>query len=193
MLQGNSFLLHLVQRSIKERIVGGKRFLNMIDPRGSVPRKSSHRKSQMMMLAATGFWNEYLVFPATLQSIEWLSGQPQNSGTRDLSPMSVRTADGLMVELGIVAQYTVVREKIPQIYQTYKTEYEGFFISNLRSALQSTVAEFKATELYTDRFKVQGGGILSYKYFQMLESLCWPSTLRPGTAVRTITTKWTCK
>eukprot|EP00439_Symbiodinium_sp_Y106_P021140 s2775_g2.t1 len=68
--------------------------------------------------------------------------------------MSVRTADGLMVELGIVAQYTVVREKIPQIYQTYKTEYEGFFISNLRSALQSTVAEFKATELYTDRFKV---------------------------------------
>ncbi|CAK9080632.1 unnamed protein product [Durusdinium trenchii] len=101
-----------------------------------------------------GFWNDYLIFPATIQSIEWLPGVPQMSSIRDLSPMNVRTADGLMVELGIVTQYQVVRDKIPDIYQTYKTDYEGFFISNLRSALQATVAEFKATELYTKRPQV---------------------------------------
>lgn len=35
--------------------------------------------------------------------------------------MNVRTADGLMVELGIVTQYRVVREKIPEIYKTWHT------------------------------------------------------------------------
>jgi len=56
-----------------------------------------------------------------------------------------------MTELGIVAQYQVVLEQIPDIYQTYKTDYESFFISNLRSAIQGLIAQFKATELYTDR------------------------------------------
>jgi len=101
-----------------------------------------------------GFWNDYLVFPATIQSIEWLPGPPRLHHSRDLSPMNVRTADGLMVELGMVAQYQVVQEKIPEIYKTYKTDYEGFFISNLRSALQATIANFKATELYTKRPEV---------------------------------------
>lgn len=101
-----------------------------------------------------GFWNDYLIFPATIQSIEWLPGPPRRHKTRDLSPMNVRTADGLMVELGMVAQYQVVRDKIPEIYQTYKTDYEGFFISNLRSALQATIAKYKATELYTQRPEV---------------------------------------
>eukprot|EP00913_Durusdinium_trenchii_P034168 g31977.t1 len=96
-----------------------------------------------------GFWNDYLIFPATIQSIEWLPGVPQMSSIRDLSPMNIRAQDGLMV-----TQYQVVRDKIPDIYQTYKTDYEGFFISNLRSALQATVAEFKATELYTKRPQV---------------------------------------
>ena len=65
-----------------------------------------------------GFWNDYLIFPATINSIEWLPGPPRRHATRDLSPMNVRTADGLMVELGIVTQYRVVREKIPEIYKT---------------------------------------------------------------------------
>eukprot|EP00440_Ansanella_granifera_P051938 gb/GFBE01056311.1/.p1 GENE.gb/GFBE01056311.1/~~gb/GFBE01056311.1/.p1 ORF type:complete len:389 (+),score=98.15 gb/GFBE01056311.1/:1-1167(+) len=101
-----------------------------------------------------GFWNDYLEFPATIQSIEWLPGAPIDSKTRDLSPMSVRTADGLMVELGVVAQYRVVKDKIPDIYQTYKTDYEAFFISNLRSALQGIISTYKATELYTNRDEV---------------------------------------
>jgi len=101
-----------------------------------------------------GFWNSYLEFPGTIQSVEWLPGRPLESSTRDLSQMNVRTSDGLMVELGIVAQYKVVEDKIPEMYRSYKTDYEAFFISNLRSALQSKIAMFKATDLYSKRFEV---------------------------------------
>merc|ERR1740139_722442 len=77
-----------------------------------------------------GFWKGYVEFPATIQSIEWLHGVPA-PGTRDLSPFNVRTLDGLMVNLGIVTQYSIVREKIPEIYRLYKDDVEEFFISNL--------------------------------------------------------------
>lgn len=103
-----------------------------------------------------GFWNKYLEFPATVQSIEWLDGVPPKGSTkRDLTPMQVRTQDGLMVRLGIVAQYQIVKEYVPAIYQTFKLDIEGYFVSNLRSSIQETLATFRATELYEDRLRVR--------------------------------------
>eukprot|EP00933_Yihiella_yeosuensis_P004231 TRINITY_DN108607_c6_g1_i1.p1 TRINITY_DN108607_c6_g1~~TRINITY_DN108607_c6_g1_i1.p1 ORF type:complete len:378 (+),score=59.95 TRINITY_DN108607_c6_g1_i1:72-1205(+) len=102
-----------------------------------------------------GFWNDYIHFPATVRSLEWLEGRPMDaSASTDLSPMKVRTADGLMVNLGIVAQYHVVEAKIADIYRDYKADYESFFVSNLRSSLQSYVGSIKATQLYEDRIQV---------------------------------------
>mmetsp|Transcript_11979 Transcript_11979/g.42806 ORF Transcript_11979/g.42806 Transcript_11979/m.42806 type:complete len:358 (-) Transcript_11979:189-1262(-) len=102
-----------------------------------------------------GFWNNYLEFPADLQSIEWLDGTPPyNKPTRDLSPMQVRTSDGLMVKLGLVTQYQINKEHLSDIYRTFKLDIEGYFISNLRSQIQETIAQFRATELYENRIMV---------------------------------------
>lgn len=100
-----------------------------------------------------GFWNHYIEFPATVQSIEWLHGSP-SFGSRDLSPFHVRTLDGLMVNLGIVAKYHIRQDKIPEIYRLYKDGIEEFFVSNLRSELQQTIANFPATALYQRRGQV---------------------------------------
>merc|ERR1719491_154187 len=98
-----------------------------------------------------GFWNDYIQFPATIQSIEWIAGRPDSGSTRDLSPLQVRTADGLMVNLGVVAKYHIVKDKVDDIYRVYKCDVEGFFISNLRSEFQEVVSKFRATQLYEDR------------------------------------------
>jgi len=105
-----------------------------------------------------GFWNTYIEFPATIQAIEWVdSSMVMTYGRRDLSPMQMRTADGLMVGLGVVAEYHVVKEKVPDIYQHYLADYETFFINNLRSAFQVLIGGYRATELYTERLKVSKG------------------------------------
>jgi len=100
-----------------------------------------------------GFYNHYIEFPSTLQSIEWLDGRPPQ-GTRDLSPMQVRTSDGLMVTLGIVAQYRFVKDKLGDIYREFNKNIESYFISNLRSSIQETISTFRATELYENRVNV---------------------------------------
>jgi len=102
-----------------------------------------------------GAWNSYVEFPATVQSIEWMDTSPHTrTTTRDLTPMQVRTEDGLMVRIGVVAKYFIQKEKLPEIYRTYKMNVEGFFISNLRSQLLATTAHFRATQLYEDRIEV---------------------------------------
>jgi len=98
-----------------------------------------------------GFWNSYLEFPSTLQSLEWLSSAPTTKSTRDLSPMDVRTKDGLMVTLGVCAQYRLVREKVPDLYRQHKMSYESAFISSLRSAFQVLIADYTSEELWTQR------------------------------------------
>lgn len=101
-----------------------------------------------------GFWNEYIEFPATIQSIEWLESVPNDEGTKDLSPMNVRTSDGLTMRLGVVVQYQINPTYIPDMYKTYKDKYEGFFTSNLRSKFQVLVAEYKAEDLWVERKNV---------------------------------------
>merc|ERR1719221_209927 len=102
--------------------------------------------------------NTYIEFPATIQAIEWTEhSMGMSSGRRDLSPMQMRTSDGLMVGLGVVAEYHVVQEQIPEIYRHYLQDYETFFINNLRSAFQVLIGGFRATELYTERLKVSQG------------------------------------
>jgi len=101
-----------------------------------------------------GFWNEYITFPATVQTIEWRNGSPLSPGVRDLSPFNVRTLDGLMVTLGVVAKYHIVQDRIPDIYKRFKDKVEEFFISTLRSELQETISQFPATQLYENRLEV---------------------------------------
>jgi len=102
-----------------------------------------------------GFWNVYLTFPATLQTIEWTGQAPMSSNTVNLPSMSVRTREGLMVEVDLVAQYFLVQPKIPSIYMTYRNSYQSFFISVLRSGFQLAIADWTAQDLWIQREQVK--------------------------------------
>lgn len=102
-----------------------------------------------------GFWNDYITFPATLQSLEWLSSAPlDQEHVKDLSPMVMRTSDGLMVQLGITVQYRLVEGNIPDMYMQFKDSYENFFISNIRSGFQNILANHASDDLWVHRHEV---------------------------------------
>lgn len=102
-----------------------------------------------------GFWNTYLEFPATVQSLEWIEGRPNEPTTRDLSPLQVRSHDGLNIRLGLIAKYFINKEKVADIYRTYKLGIDTFFISNMRSSILEAVSQFSAIQLYTNRVEVK--------------------------------------
>lgn len=102
-----------------------------------------------------GFWNNYIEFPATIQSMEWLSTIPAaGSHTKDLAPMEMRTQDGLMVTLDVVVQYKLIKEQIWKMYSRFQDSYENFFISNVRMGFQEVASKHNAEELWEKRLDV---------------------------------------
>lgn len=101
-----------------------------------------------------GFWNQWIEFPGTIQSLEWLEAMPLRDVTSDLSPMLMRTQDGLMVNLGIVVQYQITRDSIPLMYQEFKDNYENFFISQIRSGFQDILARHPSEHLWVRRHEL---------------------------------------
>eukprot|EP00929_Paragymnodinium_shiwhaense_P069542 TRINITY_DN3506_c0_g1_i1.p1 TRINITY_DN3506_c0_g1~~TRINITY_DN3506_c0_g1_i1.p1 ORF type:complete len:390 (-),score=131.18 TRINITY_DN3506_c0_g1_i1:402-1571(-) len=103
-----------------------------------------------------GFYNEFIEFPATLQTLEWLDDAwSDHSRWRDLQPMVVRTRDALEVRLGMTMQYLIMQEKIPLMYSVFEEGYELYFTSIMRSAFQLVASKFEFEELWTKRSEVR--------------------------------------
>merc|ERR1719329_153566 len=79
---------------------------------------------------------------------------PLRDVTSDLSPMLMRTQDGLMVNLGIVVQYQITLDSIPLMYQEFKDNYENFFISQIRSGFQDILARHPSEHLWVRRHEL---------------------------------------
>lgn len=103
-----------------------------------------------------GFWKAYVTFPSTIQTLAWRAGamDPTAGAGPDLAPMDIRAQDGLMVRISAAAQYQIVEAKVGEIYQGYKENIQGFFISNLRSRWAEVISAFKSSELWNRRLEV---------------------------------------
>jgi regulator of protease activity HflC (stomatin/prohibitin superfamily) len=94
-----------------------------------------------------GFWNTFVVFPATVQTIEF-SERPWMSTSQ---PLHTRTKEGLGLHLSISFQYKLVPDDIPQLYALTNLNYEGLFTRIARDQLLEAASEYEGPSYWQQR------------------------------------------
>ena len=101
-----------------------------------------------------GFWNEFLQFPTTLNTIEF-ADEAVEEGVQQLGKLRSRDKDGKQIWLDVSVQYRIKKEMLPQIYREMTKLYEDVYISELRGALQRVTNEFAIDEAWKNYASVQ--------------------------------------
>lgn len=97
-----------------------------------------------------GFWNTFVVFPATIQTIEfserpWMHTSPA---------LHTRTKEGLGLHLSIAFQYKLNPDDIPKLYALTNLNYEGLFTRIARDQLLEAASEYEGPQYWQERKKI---------------------------------------
>jgi len=95
-----------------------------------------------------GFWNKFVVFPATVQSIEFSNRRWPLAKSPTLH---TRTKEGLGLQLSISFQYTLDPERLPELYALTNIAYEGLFVRIARDQLLEAAAEYEGPQYWLQR------------------------------------------
>lgn len=95
-----------------------------------------------------GFWNKFVVFPATVQTIEFSNRRWPLAASPTLH---TRTKEGLGLQLSIAFQYTLDPERLPQLYALTNIAYEGLFVRIARDQLLEAAAEYEGPQYWLQR------------------------------------------
>lgn len=94
-----------------------------------------------------GFWNSFVTFPATVQTIEF----SDRIGMRTAERLHTRTKEGLGLHLSISFQYLLDKESIPALYALTNIQYEGLFARIARDQLLEAAAEYEGPQYWRNR------------------------------------------
>lgn len=94
-----------------------------------------------------GFWNTFVVFPATIQTIEFSERPWMHTSTS----LHTRTKEGLGLHLSISFQYKLNPEEIPQLYALTNFNYEGLFTRVARDQLLEAASEYEGPQYWQNR------------------------------------------
>jgi len=94
-----------------------------------------------------GFWSQAILFPNTLQTIEFSEERPEE-GVQHLSALRGRDRDGKRIFLDVSVQYILTKDKVGAIYQDMLTFYEDIYISELRDSLSKACNFFAIAEAW---------------------------------------------
>lgn len=100
-----------------------------------------------------GPWNKFILFPSSVQNVEFSSGlalAPSPDGVRYPS-LHTRTQDGLALHLHVALQYQLRQHDVGKLFAEFSVNYEAFFISQARDALIKVAAEYTATDMWKRR------------------------------------------
>jgi len=95
-----------------------------------------------------GFWNKFVVFPATVQTIEFSNRRWPLATSPTLH---TRTKEGLGLQLSISFQYTLDPDRLPQLYALTNIAYEGLFVRIARDQLLEAAAEYEGPQYWLQR------------------------------------------
>lgn len=98
-----------------------------------------------------GPFNKFMLFPATVQSIEFADlMQLPVMGTR-YEPLHTRTKDGLGLHLQVALQYRLNPDDLGKLYSEFNMNYEPVITSSVRDTLIRAASEYEATKLWEER------------------------------------------
>ncbi|CAE8581277.1 unnamed protein product [Polarella glacialis] len=101
-----------------------------------------------------GPFNKFLLFPSSVQSIEFSNeARIRPSGLR-YEPLHTRTKEGLGLHLQVSLQYKLRKQELGKLYSEFNMNYELVFVSSVRDVLIKAASEYEAMQLWQDRVKV---------------------------------------
>jgi regulator of protease activity HflC (stomatin/prohibitin superfamily) len=97
-----------------------------------------------------GFWNKFIVFPATVQTIEF-SDRPMQHKAPSLH---TRTKEGLALHLNIAFQYKLLPDEIPQLYALTNEWYESLYMRLARDQLLEAASDYEGPQYWLQRKEI---------------------------------------
>mmetsp|Transcript_14276 Transcript_14276/g.42565 ORF Transcript_14276/g.42565 Transcript_14276/m.42565 type:complete len:373 (+) Transcript_14276:81-1199(+) len=95
-----------------------------------------------------GFWNKFVVFPATIQTIEFGNRRPGQE------MLHTRTKEGLGLHLGISFQYLLDPERLHELYSLTNVNYEMLFTRVARDQLLEAASEYEGPQYWLERQRI---------------------------------------
>jgi len=97
-----------------------------------------------------GFWNSFVRFPATIQTIEF----SERPWMHTASSLHTRTKEGLGLHLGISFQYKLNPDHLPKLFALTNTNYEGLFTRIARDEILEAASEYEGPQYWLERRKI---------------------------------------
>mmetsp|Transcript_75962 Transcript_75962/g.220609 ORF Transcript_75962/g.220609 Transcript_75962/m.220609 type:complete len:378 (-) Transcript_75962:86-1219(-) len=97
-----------------------------------------------------GFWNKFIVFPATVQTIEF-SDRPRFSHAPLLH---TRTKEGLGLFLAISFQYKLDPNHLSDLFALTTTNYEGLYRRIARDQLLEAASDYEGPQYWLERRRI---------------------------------------
>lgn len=94
-----------------------------------------------------GFWNTFVTFPATVQTLEF----SERPWMHTAEALHTRTKDGLGLHLSISFQYRLNPDDIPKLYALTNVNYEGLFTRIARDQLLEAASEYEGPQYWRNR------------------------------------------
>lgn len=98
-----------------------------------------------------GFWNAFVIFPATVQTIEF---SDRLRGLSTSGMLHTRTKEGLGLHLSISFQYKLDPDHLPELYALTNHRYEGLFVRIARDQLLEAASQYEGPQYWLRRHDI---------------------------------------
>uniref|UniRef100_A0A7S1MB42 Band 7 domain-containing protein n=2 Tax=Alexandrium catenella TaxID=2925 RepID=A0A7S1MB42_ALECA len=101
-------------------------------------------------LHCVGFWNTFVNFPATVQTIEF----SERKGLHTTGALHTRTKEGLSLHLSIAFQYKLHPDGLPALYALTNMQYEALFVRIARDQLLEVASDYEGPQYWRQRKEI---------------------------------------
>lgn len=101
-----------------------------------------------------GPWNTFLLFPASVQTIEFTSEPRLAASGLRFPALHSRTKEGLALHLQVSLQYQLKFDQVGYLYKEFNKNYEQMFTSVIRDTLIRAASDYEAYQLWEERSAV---------------------------------------
>ncbi|GAB5368040.1 hypothetical protein AAMO2058_001283700 [Amorphochlora amoebiformis] len=105
--------------------------------------KELHHEPYSSGLHFIGFGHRFIRFPNTFQNMQY------STSHHDL--LHTRTSDGLPLTLGVSFQYTLILDKVYDLFMNFEHEYESVLFNVAAHIIANTASHYSAYNFFNDK------------------------------------------